>query len=41
MAREIRLLMDQPVAVEIPDISRSLNTLDKAIEARLSRAEGS
>ena len=41
MAREIRLLMDQPVAVEIPDISRSLSTLDKAIEARLSRAEGS
>jgi len=41
MAREIRLLMDQPVAIEIPDISRSLNTLDKAIEARLSRAEGS
>lgn len=41
MAREIRLLMDQPVAVEVPDISRSLNTLDKAIEARLSRAEGS
>jgi uroporphyrin-3 C-methyltransferase len=40
MAREIRLLMDQPVAVEVPDISRSLSTLDVAIEARLSRAEG-
>ncbi|MEP6388640.1 MAG: uroporphyrinogen-III C-methyltransferase [Halioglobus sp.] len=41
MAREIRLLLDQPVAVEIPDISRSLSALDKAIEARLSRVEGS
>ncbi|MEP4486632.1 MAG: uroporphyrinogen-III C-methyltransferase [Halioglobus sp.] len=41
MAREIRLLLDQPVAVEIPDISRSLSALDNAIEARLSRVEGS
>ena len=40
MAREITQLADLTVAVPLPDISRSLRTLDDAIEQRLQQGGG-
>jgi len=37
MAREIEQLADQRIAVQVPDISRSLGALDDAIERRLEQ----
>lgn len=40
MSREIRQLADARVAIDLPDISRSLRALDAAMAARLDREEG-
>jgi uroporphyrin-3 C-methyltransferase len=40
MAREIDQLADQRIAVDIPDIARSLEALDAAIERRLEQGGG-
>jgi len=40
MKREISLLASERVAVDMPDITRSLRALDSAVEARLNRRQG-
>jgi uroporphyrin-III C-methyltransferase len=37
MSREITQLQDQTIAVDMPDISRSLRALDEAIEQRVQQ----